>query len=189
VNAESKVIEFWTPRRKDIEEHMTGTTSKAQLLDDLQAEQAQWEALLRDVGADHMTQPGVGGEWSVKDIVAHLTGWRRRTVARFQAALRHEPQPATIWPAHLQTDDEINAWMYAADRDRPLDDVLRDSRDVFEQLVAALAAFPEADLLDPSRFPWLEGEPLSGAALFGHFHEEHEPDMRAWLERVRREEQ
>lgn len=161
------------------------TTSKAQLLDDLRDEQAHFEALLQDIGEDHMTQPGVAGEWSIKDVVAHLTGWRRRTVAQFQAALRNEPAPAPFWPPHLQTDDEINAWIYAANRDLPLADVLRDSRDVFQQLVQTLDAFPEADLLDHTRFPWLEGEPLSGAALFGHFHEEHEPDMRAWLEGIR----
>jgi len=165
---------------------MDSYTSKAQLLDDLRDEQARWEALLHDIGEDHMTQPGVAGEWSIKDIVAHLTGWRRRTVGRFQAALRHEPSPPPLWPPHLQTDDEINAWIYAASRDRPLADVLRESRDVFEQLVETLGAFPESDLLDPARFPWLEGEPLSGAAFFAHFHEEHEPDMRAWLDRVRR---
>jgi hypothetical protein len=167
---------------------MNRTTSKAQLLDDLQTEQAGWEALLRDIGEERMTQPGVAGEWSVKDIVAHLTAWRRRTVARFQAALRNEPLPPPPWPAHLETDDEINAWFHASDRDRPLADVLSESREVFQQLVATLDAFPEAELLDPARFSWLEGEPLSGVALFGHFHEEHEPDMRAWLERIRREE-
>jgi hypothetical protein len=167
---------------------MDGNTSKAQLLDDLRAEQAQWEALLQDIGEEHMTQPGVAAEWSIKDIVAHLTGWRRRTVGRFQAALRHEPAPPPLWPLHLQDDDEINAWIYAANRDRPLAEVLSESRDIFQQLVETLDAFPEADLLDPTRFPWLEGEPLSGAAFFGHFHEEHESDMRAWLERIRREE-
>ena len=167
---------------------MDGNTSKAQLLDDLKDEQARWEALLQDIGEEHMTQPAVAGAWSIKDIVAHLTGWRRRTVGRFRAALRHEPAPPPPWPAHLQTDDEINAWIYAAHRDRPLAEVLRESRDVFQQLVEALDAFPEADLLDPGRFGWLEGEPLTGAAFFGHFHEEHEPDMRAWLERIRREE-
>jgi hypothetical protein len=166
---------------------MSSTTSKAQLLDDLRDEQSNWEALLRDIGEDHMTQPVVAGEWSIKDIVAHLTAWRRRTVGRFQAALRNEPTPPPFWPANLQTDDEINAWIYAANRDRPLADVLGDSRDVFDQLVETLAAFPEADLLDSTRFPWLEGEPLTAAALFGHFHEEHEADMRAWLDRVRRE--
>ena len=133
-----------------------------------------------------MTQPAVA-DWSIKDIVAHLTAWRRRTVTRFQAALRHEPAPPPPWPADLQNDDEINAWFYAADRDRPLADVLGDSRDVFAQLAETLGAFPEAELLDPERFPWLEGEPLTAAALFGHFHEEHEADMRAWLERIRQE--
>ena len=34
-----------------------------------------------------MTQPEVAGGWSIKDIVAHITGWRRRTVNRFRAAL------------------------------------------------------------------------------------------------------
>jgi hypothetical protein len=163
---------------------MDSTTSKAQLLDDLQSEQAGWEALLAEIGEEHMTQPGVAGEWSIKDVVAHLTAWRRRTVGRFQAALRHEPSPPPPWPSQLQTDDEINAWFYAADRDRSLADVLNESRDVFQQLVETLAAFPEADLQDPTRFPWLEGEPLSGAAFFGHFHDEHEPDMRAWVERI-----
>jgi hypothetical protein len=165
---------------------MDGDTSKSQLLSDLQDEQSRWEDLLRQIGEDHMTQPDVAGGWSIKDIIAHLTGWRRRTVARFQAASRHESAPPPPWPSNLQTDDEINAWIYAANRDLPLADVLRDSRDVFDQLVEALAAFPEADLADPSRFPWMEGEPLSGAAFFGHFHEEHESDMRAWLARVRR---
>jgi hypothetical protein len=164
---------------------MSDTTSKAQLLDDLNYEQAYWEALLQDIGEDHMTQPGVAGEWSIKDIVAHLTGWRRRTVGRFQAALRHEPTPPPFWPEDMQTDDEINAWIYGANRDRPLSDILADSRDVFDQLVDTLDAFPEAELLDSTRFAWLEGEPLTAAALFGHFHEEHEADMRAWLDRVR----
>ena len=163
---------------------MSSNTSKAQLLDDLRSEQAQWEALLRDIGEDHMTQPGVAGDWSIKDIVAHLTSWRRRTVGRFQAALRHEPSPPPYWPPDLQTDDEINNWIYAANRDRPLSDVLFDSRTVFQQLAETLGAFPEADLLAPDRFPWLEGEPLTGALFFGHFHEEHEADMRAWLEKI-----
>ena len=175
-----------------------GARSKAQLLDELSDEQAQWEALLRDIGEENMTQPDVAGGWSIKDIVAHLTGWRRRTVERFRAALRNEP-PRQIWPAELGTDaeldaeddittDRVNAWIYAANRDRPLTDVLRDSRDVFDQLVATLGAFPEADLLNPVRFPWIAAEdfPLAGALFFGHFHDEHEPDMRAWLAKIRR---
>ena len=156
--------------------------SKAQLLNDLQEENAQWEALLAEIGEARMTEPGVAGYWSVKDIVAHLTGWRRRTVARLQAASRGESDAAPPWPAHLQTDDEINAWIYKANRDRPVQAVLEDSRQVFQQLLGVLSQFSESELMDPQRFPRIEGQPLTGAAFFAHFHEEHEPDIRAWLD-------
>jgi hypothetical protein len=157
--------------------------TKAALLADLQREYEQWEALLDQIGEARMDLPGVTGPWSIKDIVAHLTGWRRRTVARLQAARRGEADPAPPWPAQLQTDDEINAWLHATQHGRSVREVLADSRQVFQQLVAAIEAFPEAELLDPRRFAWMEGEPLSAAAFFAHFHEEHERDMRAWLAR------
>src|SRR5260221_14787131 len=77
------------PERK--ESSMGTTLSKTQLLAELRTEQAAWEALLDEIGQAHMTQPEVAGGWSIKDIVAHLTGWRRRSVRRFQALLNHVP--------------------------------------------------------------------------------------------------
>lgn len=155
--------------------------TKDELLKNLHEEQARWEALLDQIGEAHMDEPGVAEDWSIKDIVAHLTGWRQRTVARLQAAQRGPAEPLPPWPAHLQTDDEINDWIYESNRYRSVHEVLTASRQTFQQLVSAITALPEAKLLDPQRFRWLEGEPLSAASLFSHFHEEHEPDMRAWL--------
>jgi hypothetical protein len=166
---------------------MGTSLSKTQLLAELNHENASWQALLDDIGEANMTQPEVAGGWSIKDIVAHLTEWRRRTVKRFQATLNHEPDIVlSPWPPELQDDDEINAWIYEYNRDRPLADVLSASREVFQQLMDTIAAFSDDELQDPQRFKWLEGEPLSGRFVFSHFHEEHEPDMRAWLDRVRR---
>jgi len=165
---------------------MGTTISKTQLLAELNKENADWQALLDDIGEANMTQPEVAGGWSIKDIVAHITGWRRRTVSRFQAAFNHETDYTTPWPKELQDDDEINAWIYESNRDRPLSDVLSDSREIFRHLVDAISAFSDDELQDPQRIEWLQGEPLSGKFVFSHFHEEHEPDMRAWLDRVRR---
>ncbi len=162
--------------------------SKAQLLAELNNENAYWQALLDDIGFTNMTQPEVAGGWSIKDIVAHLTGWRRRTVRRFQAILNHEPDVTPPWPSELQVDDEINAWMYESNRDRPLADVLSDSREVFQQFIDAIDAFSDDKFHDRQLIEWLEGEPLSGKLFFSHFHEEHEPDMRAWLVRVQSQE-
>ena len=166
-------------------DNTASATSKAQLLAELRAEQNGWEALLRDIGEEHMTQPAVA-DWSIKDIVAHITGWRHRTVARIQAALRREPMPPPPWPAQLETDDEVNAWIYEANRELPLAEVLRDARETFEQMMAALDAFPEATVLDPTSFGWPGDQPVNGAVFFSHFHDEHEPDMRAWLAKVQR---
>ena len=64
--------------------------NKTQLLAELNHENASWQALLYYIGEANMTQPEVAGDWSIKDIVAHLTEWRRRTVKRFQATLNRE---------------------------------------------------------------------------------------------------
>ena len=158
---------------------------KTEFLNRLQEEYRQWTALLDEIGTSRMDQPGVAGDWSIKDIVGHLTGWRRRTVARLQATGRGEPQPPPPWPAHLQTDDEINAWIYESNRERSVREVLDDSHHVFEQLLAAMESLPNEALRDPAQhLPWLEGSPFTPATLFAHFHEEHEPDMRAWLARI-----
>jgi hypothetical protein len=123
----------------------TGPISKKQLLAELQSEQAAWLALLDEIGEENMTQPEAASGWSIKDIVAHLTGWRRRTVLRFRATLDPTVDMTADYPAELDEDDEvdqINAWIYKANRDRPLADVLNDSRQVFQQLVAEVSALP-----------------------------------------------
>ena len=155
------------------------------LLNGLQAEYRQWEAFLNAIDPSLMEQPGVAGHWSIKDIVAHLTGWRIRTVARLEAARRGEAAPPPPWPGQLQTDDEINAWIYEANREHSLQQVLDELQQVFEQLLTAIEGLPDAVFIDPTgQLPWLESAPLNASDFFAHFHDEHEADIRAWLARV-----
>ncbi|MCB0180539.1 MAG: ClbS/DfsB family four-helix bundle protein [Anaerolineae bacterium] len=158
--------------------------NKAELLRELQEEYQHWQALLDQIGPARMDQPGVAGAWSIKDIVAHLTGWRRRTVGRLQALQRGQPEPAPPWPAHLQTDDDINAWIYQSRQSDSVSEVLDESHQVFQQLLAVIESLPEDVLAEVHRLPWMEGQPFNAAEFFAHFHEEHESDMRAWLTRV-----
>ena len=58
----------------------------------------KWEVFLDQVGTERMDEPGVAGHWSMKDIVAHLTGWSIwNVIARLQAALRGEQEPTPPW--------------------------------------------------------------------------------------------
>ena len=158
-------------------------TRKAELIAQLNSENQGWEALLAKIGEDRMDEPGVAGAWSIKDIVAHLTAWRRRTVGRVEAVAKGQPEPAHEWPADLGEDDEINAWFHARDRGKSVKQVLDESRRVFQQLRSAIEKLPDDALDDPARFPWMQGAPITGATLFGHFHDEHEADMRGYLSR------
>jgi hypothetical protein len=161
--------------------------TKAQLIELIRQERADWEALLAEVGETRMEQPGVAGAWTFKDIAAHLTAWRQRSISRLWAAQRGERPAPAPWAADVEPSDDFdpaNQWIYRANRDRPLADVLRESRESLLQLEGAAQALSEQDLTDPQRFAWMEGTSLSESILgnsMDHFHEDHEPEIRAWL--------
>jgi hypothetical protein len=169
---------------------MSATMSKAALLEQIERERLVWAQLLAVVGKERMEQPGATGAWSFKDVVAHLNGWRTRTLARLDAA-RTGAEPVTPWPADLDEDTEaglvqINAWIEQAGRERSLEKVLDESRRSFDLMRDAVLALSDEELTDPSRYPWMGGEPV-GAVIgyaFDHLHEEHEPTLSAWLDRI-----
>jgi len=158
---------------------------KSELLNWLQEEYQQWEAFLDQIGPAHMDQPGVNDNWSMKDIVAHLTGWNRWLVVRLQAAQRSEPEPPPPWPAYLQTEDEINAWIYESNQGRSVREVLDESQQVFLQLFSVIEGLPAEVRIEPEwRLVRLEDKRFPAGEFFDHFHDDHEPDIRAWLARV-----
>lgn len=160
---------------------MDTTTSKPALLERLRSERAAWEALLAELGEQRMQQAGTLAAWSFADLVAHLTTWWRREIAFLEAARRGE-QPE----AHPPQADVliINRWVQLTNRDRPLSDLLRDASAAWEQLETSIDATDEADLVQAGRFAWLAGGALGTTVVdnfVGHWHDEHEPAVRAWL--------
>ncbi len=142
----------------------------------------RWRRLVADVGPTRLEEPGAMGEWTFKDVAAHLTAWRRRTVVRLEAAARGEAEPPPPWPADLVDgpDDPINAWIHERTKDRPASELLADADAVYEDFIAAVRALPIDIATDPKRFPWLVGQALVDADFGGHLGE-HEPDVRRWL--------
>ena len=161
---------------------------KSELLNWLQEEYQGWEVFLDQIDPTRIDQPGVAGHWSIKDIVAHLTGWQPRLITRIQAAQRNEPEPPPPWPAHLQSEDEINAWIYETNRGRSLDEVLDEMHQVFQQLLAVIEGLPDEVRIEPEwHLVWLGDKRFPAGEFFDHFHDDHEPDVRAWLARVEKQ--
>ena len=165
--------------------------NKSEYLQWLQAEHQQWQALLDQIGPGRMEQPGVAGDWSMKDVVAHLAGWQSYMTARLQAAQRGEAEPPPPWPAHLQADDEVNAWLYAANRGRSVEAVLAEARQGLDQLRVAVESLPADVRLELLHEPGhvfhlvcLGDQRLPAGEFFYHFHDDHEPGIRDWLTRL-----
>jgi len=160
---------------------------KQNLLDAIQNEADQWETFLEEVGEGRMEEPGATGEWSFKDVVAHLSMWRSRTLARLAAARQGQAPSSQFWPAGWEEDNDediekINHWIYEENCDRTLGDVLNESRQQFRHMRELVRGLSDEDLFNPDRFEWMDGKSLSTLINFSHFHEEHEPVLRYWLE-------
>ena len=165
--------------------------NKSDLLSWLNQRIQNWEALVIQIGQSRMDQPGVNGDWSMKDMAAHLTGWNRRLAASLQAAHRGEPEPPPPWPAHLQTDDEINAWIYESNHVRSVRQVLDETDQVFQQILTVVKELPEDVQIEIVHqgertfyFVILDDQRHHPGEFFDHFIDDHEQDVRAWLARI-----
>ena len=154
--------------------------NKTELLDTMRDRRAAWDALISQADGERMTQPGVAGDWSVKDIVSHVTWAESETAQLLQP---RDSVGSQLWEL---PEDERNSVVFELNRDRPLQDVLTESAEVFRQLLDAVQALSQEDLNDPVRF---QDMPLSGipwrivvANSFAHYYQ-HMPAIRAWLER------
>lgn len=137
-----------------------------------------------------MSEPGVSGDWSLKDISAHVTAYERGLVSWLQAAQNGDllELPDLDHPdlAHR------NALIYAANQNRPLRDVLAESEKVFAQLLALVEALSEDQLVNPEGTDWFvvprwhTSRPLWQCIADDSFrhYQQHVPDIRAWLERI-----
>jgi hypothetical protein len=164
---------------------MADTKPKAEVLDELQTEHARWVAILDEVGPERMLTPGVEGDWSVKDVIAHVLYYERVVRDRFTAGLegREFVRPEYETPSRLSID-ERNAWIYARVKDLPLDEVLRESQAVYPPILAAVQTLTEAELNDPNRFPWQGGSALwewVAGDVYEHYRD-HINNIRAWLD-------
>ncbi|MGH2614377.1 MAG: ClbS/DfsB family four-helix bundle protein [Thermomicrobiales bacterium] len=163
--------------------------SKGQVLAAIDREREAWEATLAEVGEARMLEPGAMGDWTFKDLVAHLTGWRAWGLRRLEATANGQPQPDPAWPAHLTSDDEINAWIHAQNQERLLGEVVAESRESYARLAEIVQMLPDVALHDPNSLPnslRVEGNALGpliiSGAFFSHWHEDHEPGIRCWLQ-------
>ncbi len=140
---------------------MPRPTTKTAILSESRKEYAALEQLLATLLPEEMAQPGLVGEWSVKDVLAHLTEWTQMVLGWYAAGLRGEtpalPAPGYKWnqlPA-------LNQHIYEKYRDEALADVLQGFHTTHRQIMALVESLSEEELFTPGRYDWARANALA----------------------------
>ena len=146
-----------------------------------------WEKLLAGLSEAQMLTPLTPSHWLIKDVIAHLYVWQKRSIARVEAAVNHHEPNFPHWLENVDPDteevtDQVNAWIYETYRNQPWSQLHQDWRAGYEQLIQLADQISERDLLDSGHYPWLQGYPLIWIliATYDH-HQEHYDNLNSWL--------
>jgi uncharacterized damage-inducible protein DinB len=149
-----------------------------EIVEKVKRERATWEALIEQIEQERLTQHGVAGQWSVKDIIAHITWHEREMVGLVKA---HALVGSELW--NLPTD-ERNAAIYDEISEQPLEQVLEESTQVSQQLIDMLPSLTDQDLTNPESFPGMppDWQPWMIIAQNTYEHyQDHIPDIERWI--------
>jgi hypothetical protein len=154
---------------------------QAAFLDQIKTARLAWDTQLARLRPDQTSIPGVVGNWSVKDLVAHIT-WSEREmvgVLRSRALVGSD-----LWNL---TNDERNEIVYQQNRGRPLEEVLAEAGQVYRQLLELVSAMSEAELNDPLYItempPGLPPWRLLAGNTYIHY-QEHAGQLKDWIDGV-----
>ena len=140
----------------------------------LERSHSQWENLLPHVNPAQELYPG----WTIRQLLAHLTGWDENTLATLTA---HQNPKAPHAP-EANDFDEFNARAVSSREALDLNAVLQEWRTTRLKLVSLLREMPEESYRTTLITSW--GERLSVPGLIQVFidHEaSHVRDLQQWL--------
>ncbi len=149
-------------------------TPKDELLNDGAREYTGFQETLRGLSEAQMSEVWLG-TWSVKDIVAHISGWHREVGPALERLARGE-KPIADGVSY----DDVDGWnarFAAAASKTTLADVLRELAASHEYFMRAADRVP-AERWQPGKTTWKIVDSNSA-----HHYREHAEQIRAWRTR------
>jgi uncharacterized protein (TIGR03083 family) len=133
---------------------LTKYTRKDELLKDIQTEHRRLEKLLASLSEEQLLLPGAVGDWSVKDVIAHLVEWERLFLEWYRCGI--EGTSPAIQPVGMGRTaiDQLNRGFYERSRLRPLPEVLADFKASYQEILDTLQVISEEEMFTPGRYAW-----------------------------------
>lgn len=133
---------------------MARARTKHDLLNSAQKQYDALNALLATLTADELVVPGIMGEWSIKDILAHLAAWSDLAMGWYRAQERGEvvqaPAPGYKW----NETPALNQKIYEENRDMSLGDVRAWLERSHEEMMRLIGSLSDEELWTPELCSW-----------------------------------
>ncbi len=135
--------------------------TKELLLSESHKEREKLEKFLATLTPDQMLQTGIVGEWSVKDVLAHLYEWEQMVLRWLAAGQRGEspqvPAKGYKWNQLPALNEEIRKKHHQSS----LDDVQMMYRKSFLQTMQTMKELSEDTLFTSGLYPWMNKNTLA----------------------------
>jgi DinB superfamily len=122
---------------------------KQQLLKKLEKEWTAFNASYAGFSDAQLTDPGVMGDWSVKDIIAHVSTWEEEALKSLPLIIVGRRPPRYIQFGGI---DAFNARMTEQKRGFALSEVLKQRDDIHQRLIDYIQEVPEEHFSGETRF-------------------------------------
>jgi hypothetical protein len=123
--------------------------NRQQLLNRLDTAWVAFQASYAGLSTSRLTEPGVTGDWSVKDIIAHVTWWEEEALRHLPLIIAGDRPPR--YSVTYGGIDAFNAMMGERKRDLSLSDVLRQQDDTHRRLIDFIQSVPEEQFTRETR--------------------------------------
>jgi len=139
---------------------MPRPTSKQDLLAAIEKERSELDAYLETLSLKEMTEPNIVGEWSVKDVLSHLSEWEQMCLEWYQTGLRGEmpslPAPGDKW----NQTPQLNQQIYEKHRNHPLNEVLERFQTVSLEILEHIQSLSNEQLFTVGQYVWTKKNTL-----------------------------
>lgn len=129
--------------------------TKKRILQMLNTERKRLEQNLASLTPEEMHIPGVVGEWSIKDILAHLADWEAHMPIWMDAARSGDPVAEVEVGLSWKQFDEFNQRIFKRHKDEALIDVLAYFRSTHQEFMQMAEDMPEDEMLERGRYPFI----------------------------------
>ena len=124
--------------------------NRQQLLNRLDTAWVAFQASYAGLSNSQLAEPGAAGDWSVKDIIAHVTWWEEEALRHLPLIIAGDRPPR--YSVTYGGIDAFNAMMAERKRDVSLSDVLTQQDDTHRRLVDFIRSVPEDQFTRETRF-------------------------------------